>query len=152
MTTQPITASGRSLTAAAAELGAAHARGVTAAVCGLQDAALGAMRLTGDGVRVLAEAARQKALGWQAGVTRAEGVLRLSVRLPDGSPLPADATVTGTLQRPLDRTALPLAFQPSAPGAWLAPAEVPAPGAWEAVLTIARGADRLELRERLVIP
>lgn len=101
---------------------------------------------------VLAEAARQKALGWQAGVTRADGGVRLSVRLPDGTPLPADATVTGTLQRPLDRTAVSLAFQPFAPGAWRAPVEVPAPGAWEAVLTVARGADRLELRERLVIP
>lgn len=100
---------------------------------------------------VLEEAARQRALGWQGRVSRVEGGVALSVRLPDGAPLPADAAVTGTLQRPLDRTALPLAFQPSAPGTWRAAVEA-APGAWEAVLTVARGADRLEVRERLVIP
>ncbi|MBI0537504.1 hypothetical protein D9599_18250 [Roseomonas sp. KE2513] len=101
---------------------------------------------------VLDEAARQKALGWKAEIARAGGAVVLTVRLPDGSPLPADASVTGTLQRPLDRTALPLGFQPSAPGTWRAAAEVPAPGAWEAVLTVTRGADRLERRQRLVIP
>lgn len=100
---------------------------------------------------VLEEAARQRALGWQGRVSRVEGGISLLVRLPDGAPLPADAVVTGTLQRPLDRTALPLAFQPAAPGAWRAAADA-APGAWEAVLTVTRGADRLELRERLVIP
>jgi hypothetical protein len=39
------------------ELETAHRRGVTAAGHGLQDAALGALRLTGSGVPVLAEAA-----------------------------------------------------------------------------------------------
>lgn len=100
---------------------------------------------------VLDEAARQRALGWKAEVVRAGGAVVVTVRLPDGSPLPADAAVAGTLQRPLDRTSLPLDFQPSAPGAWRAAADVPAPGAWEAVLTVTRGADRLERRQRLVI-
>jgi len=101
---------------------------------------------------VLAEAARQQALGWRTAVSRTEGAVLLAVRLPDGTPLPADALVTGVLQRPLERFALPLAFQPSAPGGWRAAAEVPAPGAWEAVLTVTRGTDRLELRERLTFP
>jgi hypothetical protein len=39
------------------ELESAHRQGVTAAGHGLQDAALGALRLTGAGVPVLAEAA-----------------------------------------------------------------------------------------------
>jgi len=39
------------------ELESAHRRGVTAAGHGLQDAALGALRLTGAGVPILAEAA-----------------------------------------------------------------------------------------------
>jgi hypothetical protein len=45
------------LTALTDELEFAHRQGVTAAGHGLQDAALGALRLTGTGVSVLAEAA-----------------------------------------------------------------------------------------------
>ncbi|MBB5693906.1 FixH family protein [Muricoccus pecuniae] len=101
---------------------------------------------------VLAEAARQKSLGWTARAARDAGGVTLSVRLPDGSALPADATVTGSLQRPLERASFPLDFNPAAPGAWRAEIAPPAPGAWEAVLTVSRGADRLELRERLVFP
>ncbi|MEE6272811.1 hypothetical protein [Georgenia wangjunii] len=44
-------------TALARELGEAHRQGVGAATAGLQDAALGAVRLSGDGVPVLADAA-----------------------------------------------------------------------------------------------
>lgn len=44
-------------TALTHELERAHRQGVTAAGHGLQDAALGALRLTGSGVPVLAEAA-----------------------------------------------------------------------------------------------
>lgn len=101
---------------------------------------------------VLAEAARQRALGWRGTISRADAAVLVSLRLPDGTPLPADAVVTGMLQRPLERTALPLDFQPVGPGGWRAPAEVPAAGAWEAVLTVMRGADHYELRERLIFP
>lgn len=101
---------------------------------------------------VLAEAERQRALGWRTAVTRVGETVQVAVRQPDGTPLPADAAVTGFLQRPLERTAVPLVFQPMAPGGWRAPVEAPAPGAWEAVLTVTRGADRLELRERLTFP
>lgn len=101
---------------------------------------------------VLAEAARQRALGWRGTVVRAGDAVQVSLRLSDGSPLPADAVVTGTLQRPLERTALPLDFQPTGPGGWRAVAAVPAPGAWEAVLTVLRGTDHFELRERLSFP
>ena len=101
---------------------------------------------------VLAEAARQRALGWSGRVSRAGGAVVITLRQADGTPLPADAVVTGRLQRPLERTALPLEFQPSAPGGWRALADVPAQGVWEAVLTVTRGSDRLELRERLTFP
>lgn len=46
-----------SLTALTHDLETAHRQGVTAAGHGLQDAALGALRLTGSGVSLLAEAA-----------------------------------------------------------------------------------------------
>lgn len=101
---------------------------------------------------VLAEAERQRALGWRAAVTRVGDAVQLAVRQPDGAPLPADAAVTGFLQRPLERATVPLAFHPTAPGGWRAVAEAPAPGLWEAVLTVRRGEDRLELRERLTFP
>ncbi|MBP0447135.1 FixH family protein [Roseomonas sp. SSH11] len=101
---------------------------------------------------VLAEAARQQALGWQGRITREGGAVRLSLHQADGIPLPADAVVNGTLQRPLERASVPLDFTPAAPGSWRAAAGIPAPGAWEAVLTVTRGTDRLELRERLVFP
>ncbi|SHI70185.1 Nitrogen fixation protein FixH [Roseomonas rosea] len=101
---------------------------------------------------VLAEAARQRALGWQSEITRDPGAVAVSVRLPDGSPLPADARVTGSLQRPLERASVPLDFHPAAPGGWRSAVELPAPGAWEAVLTVTRGTDRVELRERLIFP
>lgn len=100
---------------------------------------------------VLDEAARQKALGWRTAVKWTDGAVALAVRSADGTPLPADTMVAGTLRRPLDRTSLPLVFQPFAPGGWRA-VVLPDPGAWEAVLTITRGTDRLELRERLLIP
>ena len=45
------------LTPLAQELEAAHIQGVGAALAGLQDAALGALRLAGPAVRTLAEAA-----------------------------------------------------------------------------------------------
>jgi len=101
---------------------------------------------------VLAEAERQRALGWRGTVSRRDGAVSVDLRQADGAPLPADAIVSGRLQRPLERAALPLEFLPSAPGGWRAAAEVPAPGIWEAVLTVTRGGDRFELRERLTFP
>jgi len=47
----------RNLTSLARDLEQAHRHGVRAATAGLQDAALGALRLHGTGVRTLAEAA-----------------------------------------------------------------------------------------------
>lgn len=101
---------------------------------------------------VLAEAQRQRVLGWSGRISRGEGAVLVALRGPDSTPLPADALVAGRLQRPLERLSLPLDFAPAGPGSWRAAAEVPAPGAWEAVLIVTRGGDRFELRERLVFP
>jgi nitrogen fixation protein FixH len=101
---------------------------------------------------VLAEAERQRALGWSADAALRDGAVLLSARQRDGSPLPADAEVAGFLQRPLERASLPLAFDPAGPGIWRAAPGAPSAGVWEAVLTVTRGADRYEMRERLVFP
>ncbi len=100
---------------------------------------------------VLAEAERQRALGWQGEAALRDGAVLLSVLQRDGSPLPADAEVSGVLQRPLERARVALLFQPSGPGLWRAAGDTLAAGAWDAVLTVTRGTDRLEFRERLVV-
>ncbi len=101
---------------------------------------------------VLAEAERQRALAWRSDAALRDGAVLLSVLQRDGSPLPADAQVSGFLQRPLERTRLALSFHPSGPGFWRAAGEAPGAGVWDALLTVTRGADRLEIRERLVFP
>jgi nitrogen fixation protein FixH len=100
---------------------------------------------------ILAEAERQRALGWRAAVMLQGDAVVVTVRTAEGTPLPADATVTGRLQRPLDQSSLPLAFTPAAAGTWHATATPPA-GAWDAVMTVTRSTDRLDLRVRLVAP
>jgi nitrogen fixation protein FixH len=102
--------------------------------------------------QVLEEAARQQALGWQAELVRQEGALLLTLRDRDGAPLPASTAVAARLQRPLEREALPLDFIPVGPGRWRAAAAVPALGQWEAQVTLTAGAERFELRRRLVLP
>jgi len=101
--------------------------------------------------QVLEEAARQRALGWQAEITATPAGLLLRARDRAGAPLPASISVQARLQRPLEREALPLDFAPSGPGLWRA-AVAPAPGQWEAVVALAAGTDHLELRQRLVLP
>jgi nitrogen fixation protein FixH len=101
--------------------------------------------------QVLEEAARQQALGWQAELMRADGALLLTLRDRAGAPLPASTAVAARLQRPLEREALVLDFTPSGPGQWRA-ATAAAPGQWEAQVTLTAGADRFELRRRLVLP
>lgn len=100
---------------------------------------------------VLQEAARQDALGWQARVALAPGVLRISVA--DRAAAPVVGDLEGLLRRPLEGTDVPLAWRATAPGTWEAtlPAELPH-GQWEvrASLTDAEG-HRLDIRERIVL-
>ncbi|WP_419896025.1 FixH family protein [Roseomonas sp. USHLN139] len=101
---------------------------------------------------VLAENARQAALGWQGEVRLAEdGSLAVSVTDRDGRPVPG--TLRGVLLRPLEATALPLAFTPQGEGRFRAALPVPKPGQWEArlVLTGPEGQE-FDLRRRLVLP
>ena len=100
---------------------------------------------------ILAEAERQAALGWQASVALAGGVL--SVGVVDGGGAPVGGRLTGLLLRPLDGRTLPLDFAEAGPGRWTAPALPPAAGQWEARLTLRDAAGRhLDIRQRVIAP
>jgi nitrogen fixation protein FixH len=101
--------------------------------------------------QVLAEAARQDALGWAAQVTLDGRVLTVTVRDRDG--LPLGGRIEGVLLRPLEGAELRLDFAAAGPGRFIAFAELPAAGQWEARLTLTGARDqRLDIRQRLVVP
>jgi nitrogen fixation protein FixH len=100
--------------------------------------------------QVLAEAARQDALGWSARVTLEGGVL--SVVATDRDGLPVGGRVQGVLHRPLEGADIPLDFAAAGPGRFIAAAAPPASGQWEVRLTlIGAGGERLEIRQRLIV-
>lgn len=101
--------------------------------------------------QVLAEAARQDALGWTARVTLDGGTLEVAVADREG--LPVRGRLEGVLLRPLEGTELALEFFAAGPGRFRATAAPPARGQWEArlALTSVRG-ERLDIRQRLVVP
>jgi nitrogen fixation protein FixH len=100
--------------------------------------------------QVLAEAARQDALGWSTRVAL-EGKV-LTVIATDREGLPVGGRLEGTLLRPLEGAELALDFAAAGPGRFIAFAELPAAGQWDARLTLtsARG-ERLDIRQRLVV-
>ncbi|HWL80717.1 MAG TPA: FixH family protein [Roseomonas sp.] len=99
---------------------------------------------------VLAETARQDALGWHASVLMDVRGLVVSVEDEDGKPVAG--TIAGVLVRPIEGTRVPLGFRPVGPGRFQAAAEVPKRGQWEAQLRVtdARGA-RFDIRERVFV-
>lgn len=101
--------------------------------------------------RILAEATRQQALGWQAAVQWAGG--RLSVTVTDRDGLPVSGQLEGILERPLEGTTHALALAAGTPGRWTASAAGLAAGQWEARLVL-RGAraEKLDIRQRIVVP
>lgn len=100
---------------------------------------------------VLAEAARQDALGWRAEV-RFEGG-RLTVAATDREGRGVPGRVEGVLLRPLEGGELPLAFTARGTGRWTAEVEAPRRGQWEARLTLF-GPDEapFDIRRRLMLP
>jgi nitrogen fixation protein FixH len=99
---------------------------------------------------VLAEAARQDALGWTGRVALDAGVLRVSVWNRDGQPVAG--RLDGVLRRPVEGTELLLVAEAASPGQWLAPVDL-RPGQWEARLrlTAADGA-HIDIRQRVIAP
>ena len=99
---------------------------------------------------VLAEAARQDALGWTDSVTLSAGVLRVVVRDREGNPVAG--RLEGVLRRPVEGTELPFAPAAGTPGEWLVPVELRA-GQWEARLRLTAADGRhLDIRQRVIAP
>lgn len=99
---------------------------------------------------VLAEAARQDALGWQARVSLSGGIITVDVR--DRADAPVHGELLGALHRPLSREAMPLHFLRSGPGHFIAEAVNLPSGQWDARLVLHAPAGRLEIRHRVVAP
>ncbi|MCC7282000.1 MAG: FixH family protein [Acetobacteraceae bacterium] len=101
--------------------------------------------------QVLAEAARQAALGWRAEVSWAGSGVRVAVTDHDG--LPVGGRLDGLLVRPLEGTAWPLALSAAGAGRWAADAAGLSPGQWEARLVLHGPAgERLDIRRRIIVP
>lgn len=100
---------------------------------------------------VLAEAARQDALGWRVDVTLAGGALMVGATDRDGHAIPG--RVEGVLLRPLEGLEVPLAFAPRGAGRWAAEALPPQRGQWEARLTLyGPNEAAFDIRRRVVAP
>lgn len=101
--------------------------------------------------QVLAEAARQDALGWQADVALGAGALSVTATDREGRPIPG--RIVGVLQRPLEGVELPLAFAPRGAGRWSAEVQPPQRGQWEARLTLfGPGETPFDIRRRIIVP
>lgn len=100
---------------------------------------------------VLAEAARQDALGWRAAVRLEGGALLVAATDRDGAPSPAGSRAW--LLRPLEGAEVPLVFTPRGSGRWAAEVAALQRGQWEARLTLF-GPDEtpFDIRHRLVVP
>lgn len=99
---------------------------------------------------VIEEATRQEALGWQAVMSLEAG--RLTIRVTDRGGNPVHGAVAGRLERPLDGTALPLAFTAIGRGHFAASAEGGHLGQWDARLQfISDSGERFEIRKRMVV-
>ena len=100
---------------------------------------------------VLAEAARQDALGWRAAVRFEGGALLVAATDRDGRAIPG--RIEGVLLRPLEGAEVPLTFTPRGSGRWAAEVAALQRGQWEARLTLF-GPDEtpFDIRHRLVLP
>jgi nitrogen fixation protein FixH len=101
--------------------------------------------------QVLAAAAREAALGWslQADLQQGRPVVVLAGR--DGQPL-TGVRLEGSADRPLGADdAVDLAFQPFAPGRFVAGRALDTPGQWELRLIASQDGRTLHATRRLVV-
>ena len=101
--------------------------------------------------QVIAEAARQDALGWKADVALGGGALRIAATDREGRPV--HGRVEGVLMRPLEGTEIALAFNATGGGRWAAEVQPPRPGVWEARLTLfGPNETAFDIRQRVMAP
>lgn len=107
--------------------------------------------------QVLAEAERQKALGWRLELAwrpaaEARGELVVTARDASGAPLDR-LSLRGVALRPLERPApIPLALGEVGRGRYVGALALPKPGQWEIRIEARRGAQGpVELSERIVV-
>ena len=101
--------------------------------------------------QVLAEAARQDALGWRGDITLDAGVLRLVMQ--DRVRQPLHGRVEGVMLRPLEGVEVPLGFNATGHGRFAARLEPLRAGQWEARLTFFDEAGTaFDLRKRFILP
>lgn len=101
--------------------------------------------------QVLAEAARQDALGWTVELRLDDGLLRVTARDREGRPLVG--RLEGVLLRPLERLEIPLQLRATGVGLWQAEFHPPRPGQWEARLTLwGAGGEPFDIRQRVFVP
>ncbi|MFN9090074.1 MAG: FixH family protein, partial [Alphaproteobacteria bacterium] len=101
--------------------------------------------------QVLAEAARQDALGWRGEISLEAGMLRLVMR--DASQQPLHGRVEGVMLRPLEGVEVPLGFNATGHGRFAARLESLRAGQWEARLTFFDEAGTaFDLRKRFILP
>jgi nitrogen fixation protein FixH len=111
--------------------------------------------------KVLAQAARQDALGWTgeivfqaiagSGATRPAGELRVRLRDRSGNPV-LGAAIEAQLRRPVGPPeSLDLRLAEHRDGAYATPVELPRVGQWDVRIFARRGADTVEEVSRIVV-
>ena len=102
--------------------------------------------------KVLENAAREAALGWQAELTLESGTPRLTLADRDGRKIEG-ARVAGHAMRPLGNMApIDLTFRAIAPGDYVADATLADAGQWEIDITASVSGKRIHLARRVVVP
>jgi nitrogen fixation protein FixH len=101
--------------------------------------------------QVLAEAARQDALGWRGDITLEAGVLR--VVMQNDAQQPLHGRLEGVLQRPLEGVEVPLGFGATGHGRFAARLEPLRAGHWEARITFFdESGTAFDMRKRFILP
>jgi nitrogen fixation protein FixH len=102
---------------------------------------------------------KQNKLGWQYLVVASPkaanpGQMEIELHWTDAARAPLDTLVlTGHLERPVENIPpLPVAFTAVGGGRYRSTVTLPERGAWDLYVTAARGSDRFEAAERLIMP
>jgi nitrogen fixation protein FixH len=101
---------------------------------------------------ILADEARQRALGWSLQMAAADGHLAVDLRGADGQPLEG-ARVAGVAARPAGgATDVALAFRAAAPGHYVSETGLPAGGQWDVVVSASAAGRSVRATQRVIVP